>query len=297
MSRAARLKIRPETGQVLSASGKPVEGVKLVNGTTLVRLPEVGRSQRDFVRDLALVATGKTGLTTEDVIALHDLRRRARRAAQSPSETWAELLDQIEERPRQQIDLTKSHLRTPVRQRPGRSVTALAALAPEPPRGTVSMSIHDRGLVRDRRGKPVDGARFNFSTGKFVRVQKLADELATLQAQEDQIAERQDADAADAAAAEGLAAFGRRLLGTLGRIADRPEPVIASAPAPVIHVTPAPVNVTVPAPVVHVQAPEVRVPDVHVRVEQPPRAASVRLEIADDGTRRFVTEDADEEKS
>jgi hypothetical protein len=292
VSGGVRIRIRPGTGEVLTASGKPLKGVRL-EGAKLIRLPEVAPAERAFLNDLALTASGKSTLSSDDIIELHHLRRRARRACQSPTEVWNELAEDMQERPQQVLDLAKSHVKTPVRQRSPRSFAAAASLAPPPPRGVASVNVRDGGNVRDRHGRRVDGAKFDFSTGKFVRAQRLADELADLQLQEDQIAARQDSDAADTEAAQGLASFGKRLLATLGRIADRPEPVVASA-APVIHVQPPAVNVTVPPAVIHVAAPEVRVPDVHVTVEQPPRPASVRLEIADDGTRRFITEEPEE---
>jgi hypothetical protein len=294
MSRGARIRIRPATREVLHPNGKPVKGVRL-EGAKLIRLPEVAPAERAFLKDLALTASGKSSLSSDDLIELHDLRRRARRASQSPTEVWNELAEDMQERPQQTLDLTKSHLKAPIRQRPGRSIRGSASLTPDPPRGIVSVNARDNGVVRDRRGRKVDGVRFDFASSSFVRVPTLAEELSLLQFQEDEISKRQDSDAADEQASQGLASFGKRLLARLGQIADRPEPITAAAPAPVVHVQPPTVNVTVPAPVVHVQAPDVRVPDVHVTVEQPPRAASVRLEIADDGTRRFIAEDEEEE--
>jgi hypothetical protein len=51
------------------------------------------------------------------------------------------------------------------------------------------------------------------------------------------------------------------------------------------------VNVSVPAPIVNVAAPRApKPPDVFVTVQQP-RPAAVRMEIDEDGTRRFIPED------
>jgi hypothetical protein len=281
----ARIRIRPQTGEVLHANGKPVKGIKLVNGTMLVRTPQVSRNERDFVRDLALVASGTTGLTTDDVIRLADLRRRARRASQSPSEVWAELAEEMEAKPVQEIDLTKSHLRTPVRRRPDPSLAASAALAPLPPKGLVSVSVHDGGVVRDRHGRPVDGARFSFETGRFLRVQTFAEESASLQAQEDELAADRKS-----GGVRGLVKRGFQMISDrLERLEQRPEPsIVVNVP----KAEPPVVNVTLPAPVVNVAAPRApKAPDVFVTVQQP-RPSSVRMEIDEDGTRRFIPEEA-----
>jgi hypothetical protein len=277
----ARIRIRPSSGDVLHPNGAPVKGVRL-EGAKLVRVPELGKRQTNFVRALALVASGKSPLTTDDIVALHALARRARRARQSASESRAELLDEMQERP-QTLDLTKCHFRTPVRHRPGPSLAASAALAPPPPRGPVSVSVQDGGVARDRRGRPIDGVRFDFASGQFVRVQRYEDELAALQLQEDELA----ADRASGGV-RGLVKRGfETLAARLDHLERRPDRIVVNVP----RQAPPVVTVSVPAPVVHVAAPKpMKAPDVHVTV-QAPRPGAVRMEIDDMGVRRFIPED------
>jgi hypothetical protein len=299
VTRGSRIRIRPFEGRILTASGHPVEGVRLdIEGNRLIRLPTVGTRERDYLRNLRDVATGASPFSVDDVVWLADLGRRARRAAQTASETWDELADAAAVEPVQTIDLAASHMRTPFRQKPTRSLTASAKPYPKPPRGRVFVRVEDDGhggaspAVYERRGGVEFRSRRVGLTADGRPVRRNPDvEDAELQAFEDSIVTQQDDDAADADAASGLALFARRLLGRLGSIADKPAPTITVTPPSVI-VEPTPVTLSVePTPItVHVPAAPAPVVNVHAP-EQPRRPAAIKLVVDGDGTRRFIPED------